>query len=253
MTTASDARPLAGRVALITGAARRSGRATAMALAADGAAVVLNVRSSRDEAEANKREIEAKGGQAMVALADITDEAQVRTMIDAIVDRFGGLHILVNNAADRRQARFEEMTYADWRHITSIVLDGAFFCSRYAVPHMLKAGWGRIVNLGGIGHHAGLLYRAHVHAAKAGLEGMTHGLAIEYADKGITVNCVAPGRIGGPRSKTAGTSAPNSKTPPVGYEGAPEDVAGAIRYLCSPAARFVTGQTVHVNGGQFLT
>jgi 3-oxoacyl-[acyl-carrier protein] reductase len=251
--TDPDTRPLAGRVALITGAARRSGRATAFALAADGATVVLNVRNSKDEAEANKREIEAQGGTAMVAVADITEEDAVKGMIDDIVGAFGGLHILINNAADRRQAPFEEMSYADWRHITSIVLDGAFFCSRYAVPYMLDAGWGRIVNLGGIGHHAGLLYRAHVHTAKAGLEGLTHGLAIEYADKGITVNCVAPGRIGGPRSKTAGTSAPNSKTPPTGYEGDPEDVAGAIRYLCSPAARFVTGQTLHVNGGQFLT
>jgi len=251
--TDPDTRPLAGRVALITGAARRSGRATAFALAADGATVVLNVRNSKEDAEANKREIEARGGKAMVAVADITREDAVKGMIDDIVGTYGGLHILVNNAADRKQARFEEMSYADWRHITSIVLDGAFFCSRYAVPHMLKAGWGRIINLGGIGHHAGLLYRAHVHTAKAGLEGLTHGLAIEYADKGITVNCVAPGRIGGPRSKTAGTSAPNSKTPPTGFEGDPEDIAGMIRYLCSPAARFVTGQTIHVNGGQFLT
>lgn len=252
MTTQAS-RPLEGRVALITGAARRSGRATAFALAADGATVVLNVRNSREEAETNKREIESRGGKAMVVVADITQEDAVRDMIDRIVDELGALHILINNAADRRQARFEEMTYADWRHITSIVLDGAFFCSRYAVSHMLDAGWGRIVNLGGIGHHAGLLYRAHVHTAKAGLEGLTHGLAIEYAEKAITVNCVAPGRIGGPRSKTAGTSAPNSKTPPVGYEGDPEDIAAAIRYLCSPAARFVTGQTIHVNGGQFLT
>jgi len=251
--TSQSSRSLEGRVALITGAARRSGRATAFALAADGATVVLNVRNSRDEAEANKREIESRGGKAMVAVADITQEDAVRDMIDRIVGELGGLHILINNAADRRQARFEEMTYADWRHITSIVLDGAFFCARYAVPHMLDAGWGRIINLGGIGHHAGLLYRAHVHTAKAGLEGLTHGLAIEYAEKAITVNCVAPGRIGGPRSKTAGTSAPNSKTPPVGYEGDPEDIAAAIRYLCSPAARFVTGQTIHVNGGQFLT
>lgn len=250
---AESPRPLEGRVALITGAARRSGRATAFALAADGATVVLNVRNSRDEAEANKREIESRGGKAMVAVADITQESAVRDMIDRIAGELGGLQILINNAADRRQARFEEMTYEDWRHITSIVLDGAFFCSRYAVAHMLEAGWGRIINLGGIGHHAGLLYRAHVHTAKAGLEGLTHGLAIEYAEKAITVNCVAPGRIGGPRSKTAGTSAPNSKTPPVGYEGDPEDIAAAIRYLCSPAARFVTGQTIHVNGGQFLT
>jgi 3-oxoacyl-[acyl-carrier protein] reductase len=252
MTDAST-KPLAGRVALITGAARRSGRATALALAEDGATVVLNVRNSKDDAEANKREIEARGGKAMVAVADITNEDAVKGMIDDIVGAYGGLHILINNAADRKQAPFEEMTYADWRHITGIVLDGAFFCTRYAVPHMLKAGWGRIVNLGGIGHNVGFLYRAHVHTAKAGLEGLTHGLAIEYADKGITVNCVAPGRIGGPRSKTAGTSAPNAKTPPVGFEGDPEDIAGMIRYLCSPAARFVTGQTIHVNGGQFLT
>jgi len=253
MTTTSETRPLAGRVALITGAARRSGRATALALAADGAAVVLNVRSSRDDAEANKREIEAQGGEAMVAVADITDEAQVKGMMESVVDRFGGLHILVNNAADRRQVRFEEMSYADWRHITGIVLDGSFLCSRYAVPHMLQAGWGRIINLSGIGHHVGFLHRAHVHAAKAGIEGLTRGLAIEYADKGITANAVAPGRIGGPRSKSAGKSAPNATTPPVGYEGAPEDIAAAIRYLCSPDARFVTGQTIHVNGGQFLT
>ena len=111
---------------------------------------------------------------------------------------------------------------------------------------------GMRVNLGGIGHHAGFLHRAHVHAAKAGLEGLTRGLAIEYADKGITVNCVAPGRIGGPRSKTAGSSAPNAKTPPTGYEGAPEDIAAAIRYVCSPDARFVTGQVLHINGGQFM-
>lgn len=251
--TRQSPRPLEGRIALVTGAARRSGRATAFALAEDGATVVLNVRSSRDDAEANKREIESRGGKAMVIVADITREEDVRRMVDQIVGEYGGLHILINNAADRRQARFEEMSYEDWRHITGIVLDGAFFCSRYTVPHMLKAGWGRIINLGGIGHHAGLLYRAHVHTAKAGLEGLTHGLAIEYAEKAITVNCVAPGRIGGPRSKTAGTSAPNSQTPPVGYEGDPEDIASTIRYLCSPAARFITGQTIHVNGGQFLT
>jgi 3-oxoacyl-[acyl-carrier protein] reductase len=252
MTSTPDPRPLAGRVALITGAARRSARATALALAADGASVVLNVRRSRDEAEAVQREIEAAGGRAHVVVADITDEAQVRAMIDEIVARFGGLHILVNNAADRQQTPFEEMTFAQWRHITGIILDGAFLCSRYAVPHMLKAGWGRIVNVGAIGHHVGALHRAHVNAAKAGIEGFTRGLASEYASRAITVNCVAPGRIGGTRAKSAGETPSNLHTPPVGYEGAPDDVAAAIRYICSPAARFVTGQTLHVNGGQFL-
>ena len=246
-------RPLQGRVALVTGAARRSGRATALALAAAGAAVVLNVRGSRADAEANQAEIEARGGQAMVVVADITDEAAVRDMVTRTVERFGALHILINNAADRQQVPFLEMTHAQWRHITSIVLDGAFLCSRYALPHMVQAGWGRIVNLSGIGWRVGFKNRAHVHAAKAGLEGLSHGLAMEFAEQSITVNCVSPGRIGGPRSKSAGETPADAKAPPVGYEGEPEDVAAAVCYLCAPQARFVTGQTLHVNGGQYLS
>lgn len=252
MDDAHGTRPLTDRVALVTGAARRSGRATALALAADGAAVVLHVRQSRDDAEAARREIEAKGGRAAVVVADITDEAQVQRMIDTTIDRFGALHILVNNAAERRQTPFEQMTFAEWRRITGIILDGAFLCSRYAVPHMLRAGWGRIVNLGAVGHHLGVLHRAHVHAGKAAMEGFTRALAAEYARNAITVNCVAPGRIGGERSKSGGEAPLDVPTPRVGYEGAPEDIAAAIRYFCSPTARFVTGQTLHVNGGQFL-
>jgi len=213
MLKSDNAAPLAGRVALITGAARRSGRATAMGLAADGAAVVLNVRRSVEEAEATRRLIEEAGGQAMVAMADITDESQVQRLIEQVVARFGGLHILVNNAADRRQTPFIEMSYAEWRSITGIILDGTFLCSRHAVPQMLKAGWGRVVNLGAVGHHLGVLHRAHVHAAKAAIEGLTRSLACEFARDAITVNCVAPGRIGGERSKTAGTSPPDVPMP----------------------------------------
>jgi 3-oxoacyl-[acyl-carrier protein] reductase len=175
-------------------------------------------------------------------------------MFDRVAEEFGAVDILVNNAADRAQVPFLEMTLAQWRHITSIILDGTFLCCRAALPAMVDRGWGRIVNLGGIGHHMGFTGRQHVNTGKAGLEGLTRGLAIEFADQGITVNCVAPGKIGGPRAKSAGEGAPNTRgsVPPVGHEGVPNDIGRAIRFLCQPEADFITGQTIHVNGGMFM-
>lgn len=242
-----------GKVALVTGAVRRNGRAIALALAREGAAVVINTRRSREEAGQVSTEIESMGGQAMVCVADITEEEAVGRMFDAVAARFGRVDILVNNAADRERVVFTEMTAAQWRHIVGIILDGAFFCSRAALPYMLRNGWGRIVNIGGAGHHmANYAGRAHAAAAKAGLEGLTRALAVEYAQQNITVNCVSPGRIGGERSKTAGAAPDADLIPPVGRTGVPEDVAGAVRFLCLPASSFITGQTIHVNGGQFL-
>ena len=154
---------LEGKVALITGAVRRGGRATAHALAREGASIVINTRRSRDEAEKVRAEIEAIGRPALVCLADITDEAAVARMFGEIDKRFGRLDILVNNAADRSVVPFTEMTAAQWRHIVGISLDGAFFCTRAAVPHMLKNGWGRIVNISGVSHYAPTYTgRAHV-------------------------------------------------------------------------------------------
>ena len=167
---------LEGKVALITGAVRRNGRAIAHALAREGAAIVINTRRSREEAEQVRREIEGLGRPAAVCIADITDEDAVRGMFDAVDRRFGRVDILVNNAADRGIVPFTEMTTAQWRHIVGIILDGAFYCSRAAVPSMLKNGWGRIVNLGGVSHHApSYRGRVHVSAAKAGLEGLHAG------------------------------------------------------------------------------
>lgn len=244
---------LAGKVALITGAVRRNGRAIALALAREGAAVVINTRQSRDEAEQVRAEIEDMGTTAMVCLADITDEDAVHRMFDAVAARFGRLDILVNNAADRHRVPFTEMTTAQWHRIVGIILDGAFFCSRAAIPHMLRNGWGRIVNIGGAGHHmTTYVGRAHVSTAKAGLEGLTRALAMEYATQGITVNCVSPGRIGGERSRTAGEAPDAELIPPVGRTGVPEDIAGAVHFVCLPGSAFVTGQTIQVNGGQFL-
>jgi 3-oxoacyl-[acyl-carrier protein] reductase len=244
---------LEGKVALITGAVRRNGRAIAHALAREGAAIVINTRRSREEAEQVRREIEDLGRPAAVCMADITDEDAVRGMFDAVDKRFGRVDILINNAADRSIVPFTGMTTAQWRHIVGIILDGTFFCSRAAIPFMLMNGWGRIVNLGGVSHHApSYRGRVHVSAAKAGVEGMTRGLAAEFARHNITVNCVSPGRIGGERSATSSGLPDPEMVPPVGHFGVPEDISGAVHFLCLPTSGFITGQTLHVNGGQFL-
>jgi 3-oxoacyl-[acyl-carrier protein] reductase len=244
---------LDGKVALVTGAVRRNGRSIALALAGEGADVVVNTRRSRGEAETVRAEIERIGRKSLVCVADITDENAVKGMFDEIAARLGRVDILVNNAADRGITPFTEMTTAQWRHILAIVLDGSFFCSRAAIPLMLKNGWGRIVNISGLSHHAPNYHgRVHVSTAKAGLEGFTRGLAAELAKKNITVNCVCPGRIGGERSSTSHEMPDPGMVPPVGHLGVSEDIAGAVHYLCLPGSGFVTGHTLHVNGGQIL-
>ena len=245
---------LDGQVALVTGAVRRIGRAIALALAGDGAAVVINARNSRDEADAVGAEIEALGGQALVHLADVTDETAVQAMVETTLDRFGRLDVLINNAADRQQAPLTEISLAQWRHITGIIVDGAFLCARASLPPMIAGGGGTIVNIGGATAHIGAHDRAHVITAKAALVGLTKAIAVEFADRGITANCVVPGHIGGRRSRTSGESPPmaGGAVPLVGRSGTPEDVAAAVHQLCLPASGYITGQTIHVSGGMVL-
>ena len=245
---------LKGKVALVTGGVRRIGRATALALAAEGAAVVINARSSLDEAKDAAAEVAKTGVKSKAILADVTDEASVNAMMAEIVRDFGRLDILINNAGIRKDAGLVEMTLADWRAVMAVVLDGAFLCARAAIPHMIKAGGGTIINIGGMTAHTGAAGRAHVSTAKAGLVGLTKALAVEFADKGITVNCVAPGKIGGKRSATSGKGGqiPGGGHPLVGREGTFEEVAQMIRTLCVPTGRFITGQTIHVSGGLYL-
>ena len=242
---------LEGKVALLTGAVRRSGRDTAIRLAADGAKIVLNCKNSKDLADGVAAEINEKGGTAMVHLADITDEVQVDRMFAAIVNAYGGLDILVNNAANRGHNKIVDMPFAEWKEITSIILDGGFLCTRAAVKLMTPKKWGRVIFLGGIGPHLGYKERCHVSAGKMGSVGMMHCLATELAADGITVNVVAPGRIGGKRAPSAGE--PTGIVPPVGFVGEPKDVGRTIQFLCQPEAEFITGQTIHINGGGFLT
>jgi 3-oxoacyl-[acyl-carrier protein] reductase len=243
-------RPLQGQAALVTGSVRRIGKAIALALARDGAAVVVNARSSQAEAEAAAAEIEAVGGRAIVHLADIIDEAAVERMVEAAIAAFGRLDVLVNNAAVRAEAPFLDMSFAQWREITGVILDGAFLCSRAALRRMAANRYGRIVNIGGVSAHLGAAKRAHVGAAKAGLVGLTRALAAEFAAEGITVNCVVPGRIGGERSASSGRGISHATL--VGREGTADEVAEVVRTLCGPAGGFITGQTIHVSGGLFM-
>ena len=245
---------LAGKVALVTGGARNIGRAISRALAAGGAAVMVNARSSREDAAQTVALIKAAGGRAALHFCDVADAGAVGAMVEAAVREFGRLDMLVNNAAVRAEAPFGEMAYEDWRRILSVVLDGAFHCSQACLPHMVRAGGGSIVNIGGLTAHKGAAGRAHVVTAKAGLAGMTRALACDLAPHGITVNCVVPGTIETVRGLPGAPERPAHRQglPPVGRRGEPDEVASAVRFLCGPGARYITGQSLHVNGGGYM-
>src|SRR5215813_1840466 len=246
----ANEKTLDGQVAIITGSVRRLGKAMALALARDGAAVVIHARSSRGEAEKAAAEVTAAGGKALIQIADITDEAAVNAMVDTVVKTFGRVDILINNAAVRAEQHFLDMSLKQWHEVLSVILDGAFLCSRAVLPHMLKNKYGRIINLGGVSTHLGAPGRAHVGTGKMGIIGFTKAIASEFAPHGITVNCVVPGKIGGERSATSGRGI--QAVPPVGREGVPDDVASVVRMLCQPSSSYITGQTLHVSGGLYM-
>jgi 3-oxoacyl-[acyl-carrier protein] reductase len=249
---------LSGKVALVTGSSRRNGRAIARALASAGASVVINARTSAGEADLVVQEITLAGGRAVACMADIAQEQDAQRLIATALEAFGRLDILVNNAAIRAADPLAEMSFARWREVNGIILDGAFLCAKSAAPHLQRGGGGgggRIVNIGGISGHKGAVGRAHVVAAKAGLIGLTKALALELAPD-VTVNCVSPGRIEDIDDSAADRTSRDIRLPsdliPLQRSGTTQDVAAAVRFLCSEAAGYITGQVIHVNGGAYI-
>jgi 3-oxoacyl-[acyl-carrier protein] reductase len=250
--TVPDPAPLAGSVAVVTGSARNIGRGIALMLAAQGAAVVINARTSKADAEAAAAEIASAGGRAHVCLADVSNAADAARLIASAVGTFGRLDILVNNVGQRCHTAITETSDEDWHRVLASILDGTFYCTRAAVPHLAASGRGAVVNIGGVSGHAGVTNRTAVATAKAGLAGFTGALAIELAPRNITVNCVAPGHI---RTSHDGGLPPHFKArqAALGRPGTVDEVAATVAFLCGPGGHYITGETIHVNGGWYVT
>jgi 3-oxoacyl-[acyl-carrier protein] reductase len=236
------------RVALVTGGGRNIGRAIALELGSFGFDVGLLVRSDLVAAEEVAGEVRTLGRRSLAFSGDVRDTSAMATMADRMRSDLGPVTVLVHAAARRKETSFLEMSHDEWREVIDIVVDGAFVCSREVLPDMIAAGWGRIVMIGGLSGQTGAAQRAHVVTAKAALVGLTKALALEFAEKSITVNAVSPGMIDTVRSG-AEPKHHDERLIPVGRRGRPEEVAATVRFLVSEEAAFITGQTVNVNGG----
>ena len=239
----------AGKVVLITGGARNLGRAMGVAFANAGASIAINARSERPELTETLAAIKAAGGKATAVLGDITDRAAVDRMTGDVIARFGRLDVLINNAVTHATKPFLELSYADWQAPIRVTLDGAFHCTQAAVPAMIRAGGGSIINMGGLFGHMPIANRAPTAAAKAGLAGLTRALALELAEHNINVNYVAPGPANTVRD---GPFKFDTKRIPFRRFAEPAEIVATVMMLCGRDSRFVTGQTIHVNGGLFM-
>src|SRR6187549_2707606 len=241
----AEGKELAGKVAIVTGAGRNIGRAIALTLAEAGAAVVVNVRSNKAEADGVVDEIEKIGGKAIAILGDVGDDTTAAALADVALKKFGRIDILVNNAALRREKHISDMSFSEWREVMNVILDGTFRCVHACLPALR--------NNGGMSAHIGSKDRAHVMTAKSALVGLSRGLAHDLAADKITANCVVPGAIDTTRPASAQTPAHHLTHGTItGERGNPQDVAAMVRFLCGPNGRYITGQTIHVSGGAYL-
>jgi 3-oxoacyl-[acyl-carrier protein] reductase len=245
---------LAPRVAIVTGASRGIGRAIALELARSGAAVVVNYRAGAAEAEAVVNQIAEAGGKAVAIQADIGDGTATERLLNAALESFGGLHILVNNAGIARDNLLLRMKDDEWDAVIDTNLRGAYLMTRAALRPMMKARWGRIITITSVVGLAGNAGQANYAAAKAGLIGFTKSVAREMASRGITANAVAPGFV--ETDITAGlTQAQRDAilpTIPLGRWGQTDEIARVVTFLASDAAGYITGQTLAVDGGMTM-
>ena len=246
-------RSLEGRAALVTGAATGIGRAIARSLAQEGCRVAINYIGAPDQADDTVRELAGIGVDAFAVKADVRMAGAVRAMMDAAAARFGRLDVLVNNAAVQREGAFLDVTEDDWDLVIDTNLKGCFLCTQAAARHMIASGGGSIVNIGSGCNHVPFPRLVSYTASKGGIEMLTKVAALSLAPHQIRVNCVAPGAILVERTRHelpdyAGQFA---KITPMGRIGMPDDVADAVVFLASDASRFITGQTIGVDGGLF--
>jgi 3-oxoacyl-[acyl-carrier protein] reductase len=250
--TATAGTQLKDKVALVTGASRGIGRATALALASEGANVVVNYASSQSAADQVVAEITAMGSQAIALPADVSKADQVDGLINAVMEKWGRIDVLVNNAGITRDTLLLRMKPEEWQAVIDLNLTGVFLCTRAVSKIMLKQRSGRIVNITSVAGQMGNPGQANYSAAKAGVIGFTKTVAKELASRGITVNAVAPGFIA--TDMTSDLKADEIlKFIPLSRYGQPEEVAGMIRFLAAdPAAAYITGQVMNVDGGMVM-
>ena len=239
------------RTALITGAGQNIGRACAVALAADGFNVVVNGLSNREAADETARQVEAEGTKAIVAMGDCGAAEDCRAMVQAGIDAFGRIDVLVHNAAIRPDAPFLEMEQADWDSVMNVNLNASFWLAQACLPGMVEAGWGRVILFAGMNAIHGYNGRAHVSVSKHGNWGLAKSLGKEFGPKGITANLVSPGPIRSDawdEAQRAHVGGMVSRVP-VGRLGEPVEVAAAVSLLASDNGAFINGQIIQVNGG----
>ena len=241
------------KVAIVTGAAKNIGRATCDSLSKLGYNILVHANSDKDGADETIKIIQKNNISTSRIIGDLTKPETSKELIFE-ASKLGDISVLVNNASQREFNKFEDMTFDEWRFVMSINLDALFHTCKAVLPEMKKSNWGRIVNLGGLSAHISAIGRAHVITSKTAVVGFTRALAMEYAETGITINTVVPGLIDTVRGPSAGSSLvhPSHSNPPVGRKGYPEEVATMISNLCGPNSDFITGQTIHVNGGSYF-
>jgi 3-oxoacyl-[acyl-carrier protein] reductase len=246
--------PLAGKIALITGSGQGIGRATAQRLAQSGADIVINYRSNADAAREAQASIEGLGRRCLVIQADVSQEEDVTRLFAEANAKLGPIAVLVNNAGTTRDKLILQMSLADFEHVLQTNLRSAFLCTKAALRNMMKARWGRIVNVSSVGGLLGGAGQANYSASKAGIIALTLSTAREMASRNITANAIAPGFV--PTELTSTLTEQQRKymldITPLGRPGTAEEIAAAINFLCSPEASFITGQILCVDGGMAM-